>query len=1053
MNSLEILDRKCTALFTNTGSKDELETIRNELNAMATTTALPQLCALSEFSHQVHAPYFCAQMMLLVLEKKWKELKLSEKETLNKWLYRICLRDYARFPKYVVRIFVECMARMTKLNGKRDVIRLSWSEIAVNELIRSGEETKCVHGLQVLEILIREINQRRPMYPECLHKTVLEHFRDHHLLTFFRLALNLLEDGIVPSVERACALSALFHVILSYDFSDSGMGEQGEEDVGPTMLPLAWRETIFTSNVLNKLWTLYNQRPEPIILESLIGFVTVRRSFFPTEEQRKTWISTNVEKLHGIMNPQQGLENTETLFTLFRMHSRLKSIYSLAELSSVPLFEPWIQSYAKITCDALKKWDITFEAWGTLMSFWAKLSNVRPLPADSMVGSSSVLTRGLVDVCQTLVHACMNLGETASPSSKTHENLLQNPERVLVLLETLSHLIRTHYFILGGFLQDHFTRLCTDLRAVSSFETQGVTYRKLTWIVYIISLVVRSAVTRGAMRNGEDVIDANLMSCVFRFIYHNRTREISTAFENLEASMIHALQSFRLAYLEEDNISTRRALRRLIVALEDCRAVYSDTTHILEMIVEKIIYNLQHCSASPSIITQSLTLLSDLAKESRLGVRLLELQAIKQLLKAHQEGSTSFSFLDNQTQSKHRIKYYQALSTILFREGYTEDLFRILLSPVDAIFHQITDSTRASSSNFVSVVTNGLRDLLGISRACSSRKTYNSFFDWIYENHRQSLLSLVPSCSNELELGRVFLKTISDIVRLEPQRITFEPHSPKGLLLFKWIAELLQNMARQFITAWPLVQSLDQVFLLNKQCSLVLIALQQCFSGNFCNLGVFEVYHDDIFDKTIEAAFQMLDCCLTGDLFQHKKLCEAYFLFLGSLCGMQVSLVCKLRTARFVNFMQSIEAALRRDDVHCVVRKNASISLSHIANYICHQVLCHTDEVHRMSEHFQADPGLLTRLLEIIFFFVLFEKNCDLGRLAHTLLPLVLLCPSDFEKLRDSHSNYETICEPALFTRFFEKIMIGIESTLEPKNRERFVKNLTTFRYTVKKSR
>lgn len=130
----------------------------------------------------------------------------------------------------------------------------------------------------------------------------------------------------------------------------------------------------------------------------------------------------------------------------------------------------------------------------------------------------------------------------------------------------------------------------------------------------------------------------------------------------------------------------------------------------------------------------------------------------------------------------------------MFLQNYTEDDFIDFMKPLEHVCVQLEsitsrDQFRQESVRFA--LTGWLRDMRGICMGCSSKKTYQYLFDWIYPKHTPLLLKAVQVWYDQPLVMTSLLKFVNELSMNRNSRITFGPSSPNGILLFKEISVLL----------------------------------------------------------------------------------------------------------------------------------------------------------------------------------------------------------------------------------------------------------------------
>ena len=1042
------IEAKCVAVFTNSGSKEELNVIRSELNSLCTPSSLSQLRSLCDSSENTYAHFFAAQSLGTLVEQRWSEITKNEKVKLSDWLSEQLLSKYTKYQPYVVSTLSQCMSRFVKFGWNEHNSWRLWSSSITAQLIRGNTNpSRKIHGLKLLLSLITEICLWHSRRPTTLHRKTVASFRDIQLLSIFQVALQALDEKQYATVDILHAAAALCLGTLNYDFTGLLFEECGD-DIGQTQIPTSWRETIFEMNALPMLWSIYAKTELIDALRCITALANIRRAFFTSEEQRGRWISSVLSGLMDLLRRRRTL-GSEALCEIFKMHARIKSTYQMVDLSTSPFFETWIQLYVETTRDTLGNRAFSRSAIPNLMLFWSRVATSQPYYSGSAVNLTSVVNKSLVDVFQVFVASCLET--TESDCEKLSEEFpLADSDSVMLYLESIPQLFRVQPSLLGSFLLDLFSQT----NNLQQIVTEQTTYlSKCAWLLYIFSMVIRSSTSSGPSAHDGDTTDAELISCVLRFVYTNSNIGSPTvARVRLEQAVIHCMKSFQLSYIGDSSTPHSRIYRRITSALHDCGKEFEDFSCVLEFIVKKILMNLRHWWKESTLLSDTLSLFVDLANGFHSSKQLFDSPSIQQLCEAHIQQSTGFAFLEHKEITSHRTKYYQALTTVFFLERFNETSFLSFLRPMDSdmqlVAQDIKNCTESSSLTVSS--SSCLRDLRGICIACTNKRMYAIFFSWLYENYRGLLLELAKLCNRELELGKLLLKFFRHLVLNQQQRIAFDSNSPSGIRLFKWAAQVVQIMGTHFVNSWPRIQSLEQLLLMNSLLTASLTIWHRSLSGGFCNLGTFEVYDDPILEQTNEAVFQMIECGVSTDLFQHIKLYQAYFAFLDAISSVRPNYVCAQSTSRFIRLLQSIEAAMEQPGVSKTAMSSACASLHHICSHMYVQVTTQGQQLSLLSEHLQADPELLRRIMESLFHLLLFDERMNTWSISRPLLPLILLCPEKYHSFRTKTIEEHPKERSEVISRAFEELMTDLEKNLEPRTREKFAQNVSTFRNTMK---
>ena len=227
------------------------------------------------------------------------------------------------------------------------------------------------------------------------------------------------------------------------------------------------------------------------------------------------------------------------------------------------------------------------------------------------------------------------------------------------------------------------------------------------------------------------------------------------------------------------------------------------------------------------------------------GKLLLRLDAIKGTLVAHTP--EHFPFLAQYANTRNRTIFYATLGRLLFMDDSRKNstslwlrlgIYRDRLAATDA--H--TFRTHEVKHTLIGL----FRDLRGIASAANSRRTYGQLFDWMYPRHTGLLLRAMENFADDPQVSTPLLKFVAEFVLNKTQRLTFEPSSVNGILLFREISKLIVAYGQRIMQVPPPKPGSSEAYPLRfKGIWIALTVLMRALSGNYVNFGVFELYGDN----------------------------------------------------------------------------------------------------------------------------------------------------------------------------------------------------------------
>ena len=669
---------------------------------------------------------------------------------------------------------------------------------------------------------------------------------------------------------------------------------------------------------------------------------------------------------------------------------------------------------------------------------------------------------------------------------------------------------------------------------------------ELAWLVYIIGTVLGSHLTPSSNSEAQQLVDAELTCIVLQLLSlldapaNVQLRREVRSNQHLELALLFFMQQFRKVYVGDQ----ATAVSKIYAVLQE-RLNLSDHLAVLAVLMNKIIANLKRRSDCLDITEKTLTLLADLAGGYSSGKLLLKLESVHLVLANHT--SAEFPFLDVAANSRLRTTFYCTLCKLLFSDDQAGP-FKAFMKPFTELMTQLREqsspeqfsspqaprwsarpwlplghasrprlalaSAHASPSprptprprlGHVSQVcvalVGALRDLRGIVAACSSRRTYTLFFEWIYPAFTPVFQRAAMTYYAMPEVTTPLLKLYAELVYNKAQRLTFDSSSPNGILLFRDASAIVVAYGSRILDhqlpagADPYAQRL-------KGICLCMVLLTRALSGNYVNFGVFALYGDRALSDCLEAASApntryrhrhhhhrsppalpphpphpprrhpsrrhplrrhpsrrrgqvIIKLCLslpTEQILSYTKVCKAYFTLMELLMRNHTATLVELDTPVLQHICSSLQAGLKSHEV--AISSQCAAALEHLAAFHFAAATDDRDSSVKaaLAAHLSREPELFSSQLAVLLNMIVFEDCANQWSLSRPLLALILSNPSYFASWKASIVQQQAASpeRQQKLTAAFERLMADVQNSLEAKNRDRFTQNLTVFRHDAK---
>uniref|UniRef100_A0A0E0D3P9 Importin N-terminal domain-containing protein n=1 Tax=Oryza meridionalis TaxID=40149 RepID=A0A0E0D3P9_9ORYZ len=521
---------------------------------------------------------------------------------------------------------------------------------------------------------------------------------------------------------------------------------------------------------------------------------------------------------------------------------------------------------------------------------------------------------------------------------------------------------------------------------------------QLTWLVHIIAAILKIRQTIGCSQESQELIDAELAARVLQLI-------------NVTDTGVHAQQLY--ARLSE------------LLGLNDHLV-------LLNVIVGKIATNLKCYAECEDVIDHTLSLFLELASGYMTGKLLLKLESTKFIIANHSR--ETFPFLEEYRCARSRTTFYYILGCLVFMED-TPVKFRSFMEPLLQVAVNLEATADAAfRTDVVKYAFIGLmRDLRGIAMATNSRRTYGLLFDWLYPSRMPLLLKAISLYADEPVVTTPLLKFMCEFVLNKAQRLTFDSSSPNGILLFREVSKLIVAYGSRILL---LPNGTDIYGSKYKGIWISLAVLSRALCGNYVNFGVFELYGDRALADALDISLKMSLSVPLSDILAFKKLSKAFYGYIEVLFSNHITFVLNLDTNTFVHIVSTLESGLKGLDTG--ISTQCASAIDSLAAFYFNNITAAdgppSPAALNLARHIGEFPTLFPQILKTLFEIIIFEDAGNQWSLSRPILSLIMI-------------SEQPVDQQQRLSQCFDKLMTDVATNLEPKNRDKFTQNLTTFRH------
>jgi exportin-7 len=880
-------------------------------------------------------------------------------------------------------------------------------------------------------------------------KTVVN-FRDSQLHQIFRLSLSTLLNLIqgknmldIDNQKLAEVILDLIKACLTFDFIGTNVDES-TEDIGSVQIPVAWRPTLsdpLTLRTIFHTFKLLNPPKSAKAFECISVLVATRRTLF-SEEERAKFIKSIMQELIKILHSPQAFNDQSNYHEFCRILSRFKTVYQLSDICKIDIYQEFINIVTDFTIKSLQSLQTSLNSIQYLLVFWSKMVTT--------VGQSKPQEdEDLHEMTSQIIQAFLN-ARIENNIEEIEENLDRDAN--ITILENISNLIRFSYKNNSIFLIKYIEMLAIDYRdiidriisnsiPIQVQESIKKIEDKFVWLINVCAMVVGSRIPYQSS-DEDDIIDGEICCKVMQLLNLNQMwmtqKPMFIPNNKLEMSFINFFSNFRKSYIGDTNQRTSKVFQPLSEMFS-----INDQYLLMDYIFQKIITNLKCWARDKTIISETLDLFNDLTSGYS-SVRIIrKLDTAKYILANHY----NFQFLEiPENFKKNRLTYYSSLSRLLFADDTYETEFNEFFKNHDIKLKELeklNDIESFRQENVRCIIEGIFRDLRGFTMACTQKRNFWLFFDWIYPYHDVILKAIESNYDHPVSI--TVLRFLSELAYNRSSRLNFEITSANGILLFREISKIIGTYGNLILTR---ITTEDRKYTdIYKGIIVCFNILENAFKGRYISFGVMKLYGDKALTEAINTYYKLMLYVPLSDMINIPKLSKAHFSLLETFSNEQMMDADNFNSEAFLYIIKSCAEGIK------LFNSSISTEACAVINQICTTVFKENEKSinsnskpHIIVEFLNQYPQTLSFLLHNLLDVVIFEDCPNNWSYSRPLLGLIILAKDEFI----SYSNKLIQCQiperKEDFSQQMAKLMENVEDNLSNKNRDTFTQNLVVFR-------
>lgn len=1105
----------CETLYTGQSCSSDGEVVSRKeaqsrlLSLQSSADYIPQCQYILDHSSSHFARLVASNSLTELITTHWNNFTVPQRIDIRNYVLSYLANQGPGLQDFVVVSLIKLVCRITKLGWFDDPTHRELADDVTKFLQATVDH--CILGLKILNQLVDELNIPTVGRTLTQHRKTSVSFRDVCLFKVFQLGLTTLKQlqsraiSANPRQEEFLGDQALALTVrcLNFDFIGTNPDES-TEDIGTIQAPTSWRTVLQDPSTLELLFDFYANTEPPRsarAMEAVILLCSCRRSLFPTDKDRATFLGRLMGGIRELLSNQTGLRHQDNYHQFCRLLGRLKGNYQLGELVKTEGYLEWLELAANFTVQSIRNWQYSTNSIHYLLALWGRLVGAVPYvrPDTGAQGHAQALEKQAQAVVECYIESMMGSVETVLLSEGALDDPLDDDGSLKEQLDRLPSICRFNYgpvasFILAKFdpLLSQYQELITHLGTSStSSANQDLQKRahilegQLTWLTYIVGAIVGGhSWSSIAVGDGEETIDASLSRRALQLAQGidyrlTSTNGIGRADPKLEIALLSYFQNFRRVYMfmwDQVSSGSSSALTvggtvvsvvgmgsittsKLDSAPSTKQKVYQrmfehlgmgDHTAVANLIVTKVGNNLKYWPEEQDIVGKTLELLLDMASGYSSSKLLLTLDTVKFLARHHTEDH--FPFLSVPANCRHRTTFHSTLARLLLSPGGEDKLDLSLDQFLEPIMNTLTQLGSLSASDLRSEAARRplvgiFRDLRGIAASLHNRRTYGLLFDVLHPQHLPLFSKVADLWHDQPEVITSVLKFMQEFCHNKANRVNFDQSSPNGILLFRATSDVVCSYGRRLL-ANPLPPS-DQSDIYKKRykgMTLALNVLNSALGGNYVCFGVFSLYNDPALENSLQIAMQLILGIPLENVLAYPKLSKGFFGFIEILFKNHIATVLALETNVLMQLMNAVHEGLQASDA--MLSSLCANTIDHLCTFYFNN-LGKEDKVqamHNLTNHLMIQPNLFSSLTATLFNLLLFGAPQNHWAVMRPMLSIILASENSLTAYKEHLLSTQTHENQNLLNEAFNKLLHDINRSLESANRDRFTQKLTAFR-------
>ncbi|KAJ3427873.1 exportin [Anaeramoeba flamelloides] len=794
------------------------------------------------------------------------------------------------------------------------------------------------------------------------------------------------------------------------------------------------------------------------------------------EHEKITFYQIFIDELLNILNNNRVIEYDSNIHQFSRILYKLLLTTKLIDLYHLDNFLLFLEKIMILTIHTSENFEL-FNSEYYLLKFWSKVSDSigtftnkeDPKPIRMLL--NKILHSFIFSIIGQFKEEEKDReqgqeqeqgqGQEKMKNQKEYEFNFGEDHRFLINLNSMISIIHSDYPLSIELLLELFAEIKKNYQKMIKNNSNDPEFKylniQLSIIIYLFSFSMGRKGMNYLNLNENVELDSKMINEIIIFIEWNESFFLQTNFSNyesIEISILKFLQKLNMHYLKSTNKS-----HSIIFENINKLTNLDDQSKFIFLILNKIINNLKSSNSSLPIIESSLQLFDDLATNYSTSQIILKIENIENLFENHHNFQFGFFQINDET-SKCRSIFYKILTKLIFREENKMILtsrFLSFIAPFQTVATRIIkflNSNTRVDQNYTLIIIGFIKDITGIVKACQDRLSFNLIFNWIYPDIIQIFTHILIHFLNLTPIiAKKCLKFWNELTNNAKNRIKFESSSPNGIYLFK---EVLNSIYQYSL---KLEQNFESV---NNTNTLQLILLLQqilfrALSGNYINLGVFEIYKENILENTIKIILKLSLQINYSQLLNLPDLYHNFYSLISILFKLLIQHLIQLDSDSFNTILNYLLDGIALPEIE--INNYCFLSLQNLLQFYKRY---HLNKYCKNNKKLQWASDLHTHinykneffflnLLNSLFHLLVFNHKFDDSQIFDLFFSLINTFPSNFVQIKDLLLKKLPTQDHQQISNLFELFFNRIENFNNSSDVNKFKIHLYSFRKEIRK--